>query len=110
MTRVLLVLLFFTFPARAQDGVPDLYRDLWSRLKSLRSAPPPPGELGRIVSWNVQTLGRKASKTKKDALRYGLGRAFIGAGPAVLAAQEVANDKGAATRPTSSGRPGAGTR
>ncbi|MBI5246600.1 MAG: hypothetical protein HY923_05420 [Elusimicrobia bacterium] len=108
MPRVLLVLLFFSFSARAQyvgaapverqDGLPDLYRDLWRRLKALRpTPPPPPGELGRIVSWNVQTLGKKASKSKKDALRYGLGRALIGAGPAVLAAQEVANDKGAET-------------
>ena len=110
MPRLLLVLLFFSFSARAQyvgaapverqDGLPDLYRDLWSRLKSLRSTPPPTppsGELGRIISWNVQTLGKKASKAKKDALRYGLGRALIGAGPAILAAQEIANDKGAET-------------
>ncbi len=105
MPRVLLVLLFtLSFSARAQyvgaapverqDGLPDLYRDLWNRLKSLRSTPPPPppGELGRLISWNVQTLGKKASKAKKDALRYGLGRGDTG--PRATTAFRLVNETG----------------
>lgn len=53
--------------------------------------------LARLVSWNVQTLGKKASKKKKDALRADLAKAFAGAGPSILAAQEIANDAGART-------------
>lgn len=106
---VLLVGLCLLAPApRARAAAPeaaadlsDTFRDLWDRFRGRK--PParlPAGDgadLGRLVSWNVQTLGKKASKAKKDALRLGLGRALGGAGTMVFAAQEVANDKGAET-------------
>lgn len=109
MRRVLLALLLCACAAggvRAAAPEPsadlsDTFRDLWDRFRGRR--PPatlPAGDgavLGRLVSWNVQTLGKKASKAKKDALRLGLGHALTGAGAAILAAQEVANDKGAET-------------
>lgn len=87
--------------AEASADLSDTFRDLWDRFRGREPRPrPEAGDddvLGRLVSWNVQTLGKKASKAKKDALRLGLGRALAGAGPAILAAQEVANDKGAET-------------
>lgn len=112
MRLALIVLLFaVSVSARAQfvgaeavDPAADLtdsFRGLWDRLRGRRPpAPPPSGggaNLARLVSWNVQTLGKKASRAKKDALRLGLGHALAGAGPALLAAQEIANDKGAET-------------
>ncbi len=85
-------------PVQSAADLSDTVRSLLDRLRGRKPEPVlPAGELGRLVSWNVQTLGKKASRAKKDALRFGLGRAFIGAGPAILAAQEVANDKGAET-------------
>lgn len=106
---ILLVALSLFAPARyaaAASAEPsadlsDTFRSLWDRFRGRK--PPsqiPAGDgalLGRLVSWNVQTLGKKASKAKKDALRLGLGRALAGAGTMILAAQEVANDKGAET-------------
>ncbi|MDP3541977.1 MAG: endonuclease/exonuclease/phosphatase family protein [Elusimicrobiota bacterium] len=87
-------------PEAAAD-LNDTFRDMWERFRGHRPpAAPPAGDasaLGRLVSWNVQALGRKASKAKKDALRLTLGSALAGAGSAILAAQEVANDKGAET-------------
>ncbi len=77
----------------------DAFRNLWDSLRGRK--PPtqiPAGDgpaLGRLISWNVQILGRKASKARKEALRLGLGRALQGAGATVFAAQEVANDAGA---------------
>lgn len=97
-----LALLLAALPlaASAADPSADLsstFRDLWDRFRGRPAQQAPAGELGRLVSWNVQALGKKAAKKKKDALRYGLNRAFAGAGPSVLAAQEVANDAGAET-------------
>lgn len=112
MRRVLLALLLCACAAgaarearaaspEASADLSDTFRELWDRLRGRRPAATlPAGDgagLGRLVSWNVQTLGRKASKAKKDALRLGLGHALTGAGAAILAAQEVANDKGAET-------------
>ncbi len=85
-------------PLEASADLSDTFKSLWDRFRGRRPEPAAPsGDLGRLVSWNVQALGRKASKKKKDALRYAINRAFIGAGPSILAAQEVANDKGAET-------------
>ncbi|UPT74561.1 MAG: hypothetical protein M0D55_02170 [Elusimicrobiota bacterium] len=109
MRRSLAVLLVATsLTARAQyvgaapvehaADLSDTFKGLWERFRGRPPAPAPvAGEIGRLVSWNVQALGKKAPKKKKDALRYGLQRAFAGAGPSILAAQEVANDKGAET-------------
>jgi len=106
---MLLVALFLCAPARyatAASAEPsadlsDTFRGLWDRFRGRKPPTQIPagdgGNLGRLVSWNVQTLGKKASKAKKDALRLGLGRALAGAGTMILAAQEVANDKGAET-------------
>lgn len=88
-------------PIEPSADLSDTFRHLWDRFRGHK--PPtqiPAGDganIGRIISWNVQTLGKKASKGKKDALRLGLGRALAGAGSAILAAQEIANDKGAET-------------
>ena len=88
-------------PVGPAADLSETFRNLWDRLRGHK--PPsqiPAGDganVGRIVSWNVQTLGKKASRAKKDALRLGLGRALAGAGTAILAAQEIANDKGAET-------------
>ncbi|MEQ1920812.1 MAG: endonuclease/exonuclease/phosphatase family protein, partial [Elusimicrobiota bacterium] len=88
-------------PVEPSADLSDTFRNLWERFRGRK--PPtqiPAGDganIGRLVSWNVQTLGKKASKAKRDALRLGLGRALAGAGSAILAAQEVANDKGAET-------------
>ena len=88
-------------PVEPSADLSDTFRNLWERFRGRK--PPtqiPAGDganVGRLVSWNVQTLGKKASKGKRDALRLGLGRALAGAGPSILAAQEVANDKGAET-------------
>ncbi len=111
MLRALAILLLtVSLSAHAQfvgaapvDSTADLtetFRNLMDRFRGRKPPPPIPvggGDLGRLVSWNVQTLGKKASKAKKSALRLGLGRALAGAGPAILAAQEVANDQGAET-------------
>ena len=109
MPKILLVLIFtasFTSHAQSVGAAPvesaadlsDTLRNLIDRIRGRRPVPlAPVGALGRIVSWNVQTLGKKASKAKKAAIRYSLGRAFITAGPSILAAQEVANDAGAQT-------------
>lgn len=95
-----IALVLLPLAAGAADPSADLtstFRDLWERFRGRPAQQAPAGDLGRFVSWNVQALGRKASKKKKDALRYALNRAFAGAGPSILAAQEVANDKGAET-------------
>ncbi len=88
-------------PVDATANLSDAFRNMWDSLQG-RKPPPqiPPGDgahLGRLISWNVQRLGKTASKAKKEALRLGLGGALAGAGPAILAAQEVANDRGAET-------------
>jgi len=87
--------------APVSSELSDTFRGLWERFRGRKPpAQVPDGDgavIGRLVSWNVQTLGAKASKAKKEALRLGLGRALSGAGTAILAAQEVANDKGAET-------------
>ncbi|MDD5304596.1 MAG: hypothetical protein PHS14_15985 [Elusimicrobia bacterium] len=88
-------------PVDPASEITDTFRNLWDRFRGRK--PPaqiPAGDganMARLVSWNVQTLGKKASKAKKDALRLGLGRALAGAGTMILAAQEIANDKGAET-------------
>jgi exonuclease III len=102
------VLLAFSLTARAQyvgaaspeaaADLSDTFRDLWNRFRGRPAPQAPAGDdaaLGRLVSWNVQTLGKKASQAKQDALRLGLGRALRGAGTTVFAAQEIANDAGA---------------
>lgn len=85
----------------ASADLSDTFRNLWDRFRGRTPGAQIPagggGDLGRLVSWNVQTLGKKASKKKKDALRLSLGRALAGQGPMILAAQEIANDKGAET-------------
>lgn len=105
---VLLVAASLTAPAQYAGAAPaapadlsDTFLNLWDRLRGRKppsQIPPSDGaNVGRLVSWNVQTLGKKASKAKKEALRLGLARALAGAGPSILAAQEIANDKGAET-------------
>lgn len=106
---VLLVAVLLSAPARYAGAAPveqssdltDTFRHLLDRFRGRKppsQIPAGDGEnIGRLVSWNVQTLGKKASKAKKDALRLGLGRALTGAGTMILAAQEIANDKGAET-------------
>jgi len=88
-------------PAAPAADLTDPFRSLWDRFRGRKPPPQAPGGdgpiIGRLISWNVQTLGMKASKGKKDALRLGLGRALAGAGSSIFAAQEVANDKGAET-------------
>lgn len=88
-------------PIDTSADLSDTFHNIWDRIRGRTPRPPqiPPGQadLGRIISWNVQTLGAKASKGKKDALRAGLAKALEGAGPAIVAAQEIANDKGADT-------------
>lgn len=93
-------------PAHAASVEPaaelgDTFRRMWERFRG-RTAPAPEAAtdaaaLGRLVSWNVQTLGKSASKAKKDALRLGLAQTLGGSGPELLAAQEVANERGART-------------
>lgn len=87
-------------PVEAAADLSDSFRALWDRFRGRPPVEIPRGDganLGRLVSWNVQALGKKASRAKKEALRLGLGRAFAGAGTSILAAQEVANDAGART-------------
>ncbi len=111
MRHALLVVFFAaSLSARAQYAgaaptnsadLTDGFKSLWERFRGRKPPVPAPapgtGNLGRLVSWNVQTLGKKASRAKKAALRLGLERALAGAGSMIVAAQEVANDAGAAT-------------
>ncbi|MBI3288946.1 MAG: endonuclease/exonuclease/phosphatase family protein [Elusimicrobia bacterium] len=82
------------------------FSDLWKRLFGPKPTPVPlptnvparpaaDDTLGRLVSWNVQVLGKNASAAKKSALRLGLGRALRGSAPTLLAVQEISNDAGA---------------
>lgn len=106
MRRALLVLLLTSpfsprataAPVEAAADLTDSFRALWERFRGHPPVQIQRGDganLGRLVSWNVQALGKKASRAKKEALRLGLDRAFAGARTSILAAQEVANDAGA---------------
>jgi len=83
-------------PASLSSTLKDLLNDLRNRRPAQDAPAQAKGgaNTGRLVSWNVQTLGRKASATKKEALRRGLALALDVSGPVLLAAQEIANDAG----------------
>lgn len=70
-------------------------RDWWDRLRGRPAAPAAPaGETARVVSWNVQAVGRSLPRKRKEALRLAVSRLLAGQTPTVFAAQEVANDAG----------------
>lgn len=92
-----------TVPATDISGT---VRDWWERLRGNPAAPteqiqPAPahstGETARVVSWNLQALGRKLPPKRKESLRLAVSRLLAGRTPTVLAAQEVANDAGSST-------------
>lgn len=84
-----------TLPTAELSGT---LRDWWERLRGVQPAPPAPaGTTARVVSWNLQALGKRLPQKRKEALRLAVGRLLAGEAPTVLAAQEVANESGSDT-------------
>lgn len=74
-------------------------RDWWDRVRGRAPiAPPAPaGTTARVVSWNLQALGKRLPQKRKEALSLAVSRVLAGGAPTVLAAQEVANKAGSKT-------------
>lgn len=79
--------------------LPGTLKDWWERLRG-RPMPPipvPADETARVVSWNLQALGKSLPQKRKEALRLAVSRLLAGRTTTVLAAQEVANEAGSKT-------------
>ena len=76
--------------------------DFWGLFKRFRKsetplpAAAPPGPVFRIVSWNLQTFGAHMKAARKEAAAAALAQIFSDPSAKVLAAQEIANERGAA--------------
>lgn len=107
LRRLLLASVLLASPAlaSAQDAGPaaseslgDALRRLVDRLRGVsRPAPPDESGVGRLVSWNIQTFGKRVSASRRDAVARALSAILAGGRPTALAAQEIANAEASAT-------------
>lgn len=108
MIRLLLAAVLLGAPAvaSAQDAAPAASEDFGSALRRLldrlrgvaRPAPPDESGVGRLVSWNIQTFGKRVSAKRRAAVAGALSAILGGTSrPTVLAAEEIANAEASET-------------
>lgn len=97
--RRLLVLVLLGWSCAASAQTPPVAADLdWGSIREwfrFRKGPKPDEDVFRLVSWNLQTYGKRIKAERKRASAEALRRIFADAQSKVLAAQEIGDDAGA---------------